>query len=75
MKVKTTYVRKEHRQPLMGKIKELVYAETKQVLNTKYQELISDKVVISYPKFPQELLVTKTEMGHLFTKAFDDLGE
>ena len=48
-------IRKEHRQPLMGKMKELVYAETEQVLNTKYQELTSDKVVISYPKFLQHV--------------------
>ena len=48
-------IRKEHRQPLMGKMKELIYAETEQVLNTKYQELTSDKLVISYPKFLQHV--------------------
>ena len=48
-------IRNNHRQYLMGKVKELVYAETEQVLNCKYQELTSDQIISTYPKFLQSV--------------------
>ena len=48
-------INKGHRQFLMNKIKELVYAKTKQTLNSKYQELASDSTVKLYPKFLQHI--------------------
>ena len=48
-------VRKEHRQVLMSKVKELVYAESEQVLNSKYQALTSDETAITYPNFLQHI--------------------
>ena len=39
-------VRKEHRKVLMSKVKELVYAESEQVFNSKYQALTSDHTAI-----------------------------
>ena len=39
----------------MGKVKELVYAETEQVLNFKYQELTLDQIISTYPKFLQRV--------------------
>ena len=39
----------------MGKVKELVYAETEQVLNCKYQELTSHQIISTYPKFLQSV--------------------
>ena len=48
-------VHKEHRQVLMSKIKELVYAQSEQTLNSKYQQLASDSTVKLYPKFVQHI--------------------
>lgn len=48
-------INKEHRQVLMNKIKELVYAQTEQTLNSKYQELATDSTVKLYPKFLQHI--------------------
>ena len=48
-------VHKEHRQVLMSKIKELVYAQSEQTLNNNYQELTSDSTVKLYPKFVQHI--------------------
>ena len=40
-----------HRQPLMLKVKDLVYAKTEQQLCSKYTELLIDKTVKLYPQF------------------------
>lgn len=48
-------VRKEHRQVLMSKVKELVYAESEQALNSRYQALTSDQIAIRYPNFLQHV--------------------
>lgn len=48
-------INKEHRQVLMNKMKELVYAKTEQTLKSKYQELASDITVKLYPKFLQHI--------------------
>jgi len=48
-------IRKDHRQVLISKVKELVYTESEQVLNSKYQVLKSDPTAILYPKFLQHI--------------------
>jgi len=48
-------IHKEHRQVLMSKMKELVYAKTEQTLNSKYKDLSSDSTVKLYPKFLEHI--------------------
>ena len=48
-------IHKEHRQVLMSKMKELVYAKSEQTLNSKYKDLLSDSTVQLYPKFLEHI--------------------
>ena len=48
-------IAKEHRQVLMFKVKELVYAEYEEMLNSKYRVLTSDPTATLYPKFLQHV--------------------
>ena len=40
---------------LMSKVKELVYAESEEILNNKYKALTSDQTAVLYPKFLQHV--------------------
>ena len=48
-------ITKEHRQVLMSIVKELVYAESEEILNGKYKAMTSNQTAVLYPKFLQHV--------------------
>ena len=48
-------ITKEHRQVLMSIVKELVYAESEEILNSKYKAMTSNQTAVLYPKFLQHV--------------------